>query len=147
MAEYSLNAWGMKPTKHGDSFRIWWKQNNRGVDQDFETEVGLMNCLMNHLTWCNNWMKERYIDSSNLFWALWMKRSALELERLQMMNCGKVQSLGLWFDRVNDSTTSDSLSRSKEIMFHRERPETISWVQARELLCFRYTQIHETTAC
>lgn len=67
MAEYSLNAWGMKPTKHGDSFRIWWKQNNSsnqdasmmniaglrpsaiGVDQDFETEVGLMNCLMNHV--------------------------------------------------------------------------------------------------
>ena len=49
MAEYSLNAWGMKPTEHGDSFRIWWKQNNRGVDQDFETEVGLMNCLMNHV--------------------------------------------------------------------------------------------------
>ena len=44
-----------------------------GVDHHFETKVGLMNCLMkhvslqmNHLTWCNNWMKERYIDSSNL---------------------------------------------------------------------------------
>ena len=63
-----------------------------GVDQYFETEVGLMNHLllrMIHLNWYSNWMKQRYIQFVLTF-------NGLLVNEKVCLGAGKIADDELW---------------------------------------------------